>query len=247
MKLTGKLLLSCLALLALTGCSLPSGGNSGGATNEESGQQNKDNSAIKIERLNGVDFTLTPSTPLKYREETDNILEFDGRLTDASFNHRTGEAYGVTFNGNDFDAYTVPLSGDGRAQVTGEYYLFAKATIALPENSAVYFDAEHSSGQLTQGKQAAKSLRICFYSETELGSFVYAPFQDANKCSYLVDTAMNTETYGDDLLDQNSTDKVLLPGQNITMVMWFDGNDENVVNDARFDDFKLILAFTTLS
>ena len=243
MKQIGKLFLSCLTLLALTGCSLPSGGNNQGASSEGSGQQDKENSAIKISRLDNARFDLVPTAPLVYREGTDDILDFNSPLTNASFNHNTGDMYGVESTGpNDFVGYTVPLDGDGKGRLTGDYYLFAKATITVPEDLTVYFDAEHSSGQLKQGKQASKSLRICFY--TEEAAFVYAPFQDANKCSYLIDTEMHTATYGGELLDQNSTSKISLPGKEVTMIIWFDGNDENVTNDARFDDFRLILAFT---
>lgn len=241
MKQFSKLFFTCLTLLALTGCSMPSGGNNQGAGSEGSGQD-KDNSAIKIERLDNAEFELVPTAPLVYREGTDNILEFDAPLTNASFNHNTGEVYGVNYDGASFSAYTVPLSGDGKMEGLGNAYLFAKATITIPEGMTVYFDAEHSSGRLKEGKQASKSLRICFYSET--AAFVYAPFQEASKCSYLVDTQMNTASYGSELLDKNSTTRVSLPSNEVTMVMWLDGNDENVENDARFDDFRLILAFS---
>ncbi|MBP5216283.1 MAG: hypothetical protein J6038_00420 [Bacilli bacterium] len=187
---------------------------------------------IKFQRAEGVNFTFTPAAPIEKKDGEEDVYMVSAALTLASFDHTTGVILG-------HDQSRVEDSNVFSEDP--DVYFFLKGAIEIPENQDVYFDAGASTGSIFQDSAIVKCLRIAFYSEE--ASFVYAPFQEADKCMYSAESTV--KSYGDELFDKNSTGKVLLPSKHTTLVMWLDGNDENAINenaDKPFT-FSLTLAF----
>lgn len=247
MKSFRRLLLVSLPLFAfaMTACKTltPSQGQESSQEEVSSQEEKQTKTLIKIAKGDGVEMNLTPISPLGWVEEEEDALTIvDGVMTNSSFNHRTGEVFSAmgSPDGGVMDISSRTLDDDPRLVETEPYYyLFAKATLEfLGDTKLYYLDAEHCVKN--NEANVNKALRICFYSET--ASFIYAPFQDAAKCSYMTDLEGHVSQYGDELIDQSSTNKIALPNRS-TMVIWFDGNDENMRNDSSFGDFQLTLAF----
>ena len=237
MKHSKGFLFAPLPLIAvlLAGCPLnQTDGKSEGAEEKKT--------ALSIVRAEGVDFTFAPSLPLVEEEGKQDSYILQSNLTNSSFNHHTGEFFFPSADPN--QAVSKPIGGDGLVPGNQNLYLFAKGTIESPEGADVYFDAEHSKATPFTDSLMLKALRVAFYSAES--AFVYAPLQDAAKCSYIQNTAMAIGQYGDELFDQTSKDKVKLPNKTTTMVVWFDGNDENMVNNnySKFAGVELMLAFS---
>ncbi len=239
MKRFQKVLFAALPLFAfaMAGCKLTTPSE----IKESHEEEKQKKSLIKIAKGEGVEMTLTPIAPLSWDKEEADALTVDGNMTNSSFNHNTGVVYSALGSpeGGITDIASRTLDDDPRfSESNPDFYLFAKASVEFSGDDQLYFDAEHCVK--TNEANANKALRICFYHEDS--SIIYAPFQDAAKCSYMTDLAGHVSRYGDELIDQNSALKVALPARS-TMVIWLDGNDENMTNDAGFGDFQLTLAF----
>ena len=181
----------------------------------------------------GLNISVTPYGALTVRDE--NIWNpTKAQLTDMSFNHNTlyGSQQLADLNNpfnehNAFRAFKFGLTvGEGT-----KLDLTKSVTTAYP-------------AMVEGGLNSAKSLRIGFIMET--GSFVYAPLQVKEKCSY--SDGVNTEPahYNEgEIYDKNSQDKIALPAdKEIFVVTWFDGWDENCVNEAVMQEVFVTLGFS---
>ena len=226
MKQTKGFLFALLPLLALSlaGCPLTQ------QTSTE--KKSEDETTIKIERAAGVRFVFTPSAPIEKKEGEEDAYSCAANMELAAFDHHTGEFQSSS---------SVNVNESNVSPKDPNTYFFLKGAIEVPQDQEVSFDAERSSGTVSKNPLIAKTLRIAFYSEE--GAFVYAPFQEASKCVYPEGDRL--EQYGDDLLDKDSVGKAPLPNKSTTLVMWFDGNDENA-NDSAMGpfSFSLTLAFS---
>ena len=181
----------------------------------------------------GLNISITPYGALTVRDG--NVWNPNGaQLTDMSFNHNT--LYGSQQLGdlnnpiNDYNAYRAfkfGLTVDENTKLD----LSKCLTTAYP-------------AMVEGGLNSAKSLRIGFIMET--GSFVYAPLQVKEKCSYSDGINSEPAHYNEgEIYDTNSQDKISLPAnKEIFVVTWFDGWDENCVNEAVLQEVFVTLGFS---
>ena len=157
----------------------------------------------------------------------------NAKITNASFNHNTlyGSDLLESLKGAQeqyYQAFLFELSFGGETELDLEKS-FATAYPAIDESKLNF----------------AKSFRIGFIMEDS--AFVYAPLQVKEKCSYSSGDSNNPQAqYKEgEIFDKNDTLKVSLPAEkSITVIMWFDGWDENCVNEALMQEVYTTLTFT---
>lgn len=127
------------------------------------------------------------------------------------------------------------------------YYRAFLFSITVDENTKLDLDKSLATAypaMIEGGLNTARSLRIGFIMESN--SFVYAPLQVKDKCSYSDGEHSSSVPYQEgEIYDMNSTGKVPLPAETeIFVVTWFDGWDENCVNEASVQEVFITLGFS---
>lgn len=180
----------------------------------------------------GLNVTPTAYGPLKVADG--NIWnEEKAPLTDMSYDHNM--LYG-----------SQQLEELKSAKGEGYYRAFVFG-LTVDEDTKLDLDKSLTTAypaMIEGGLNTARSLRIGFIMES--GSFVYAPLQVKEKCSYSNGQESGATPYNEgEIYDMNSQGKVSLPAnQEIYVVTWFDGWDENCVNEASFQEVFITLGFS---
>lgn len=190
-----------------------------------------------------ISMLMDLGNSFKATKGDEEAFHFAKNVTNASVNHRTRDVFAPDYTNGTQGMYKTSLDESPVWKGNNEILIFAKLTLNISDDQEVYFDAELSFGKINgEGAQAAKALRIFF--DLPDNSFVYAPFQEEEKCTYVVDETYATSFYGDDLLDKNSNSKMALPQGKVDVYFWFEGTDENCTNETKHDSFELTLAIT---
>lgn len=191
----------------------------------------KDYPLATIEAEEGASVALTAFGPLTTSEN--HILNPNKKqVTDATFDHNTlyGSEQLEQLKDPDKPYYPAFLFGITVSEGT---------KLDLEKCTATTYPA------LVEGRlNTAKAFRIGFIMET--GSFVYAPLQVKEKCAYGFDENNEPLQYKEgEIYGAMENNKLQLPSdQLIYVVCWFDGWDENCVNEAVFQEVNFTLGFS---